>query len=291
MEPNQTRTTQGGDPGERWWELVAAVVAGLALVVVPPQVPLRWQRGVGTAWVILAGLAVIAWTRHRWMGRGAGLPAWARAVGRACAVAGVIWCACLHLPVGPWLARPLLVPPASGSADAIVVLAAGLGEGGQPSFSALQRILHGTELWREGRAPLLILTAAERDERGYDHRAVTASLAAFLGLPPDRCVIIHEGILTTRTEAQVIGRFLKERGLHRILLVTNGPHIRRAALVFAAAGLEVLPAPVQDDRTIESANETRLGLTNSAIHEWVGLLWYWVRGDLVTPPTPEPTPR
>ncbi|RCK80874.1 MAG: putative membrane protein [Candidatus Ozemobacter sibiricus] len=275
---------------EHRWELPVAVVLGLALVLALPQLPLWWQRRLGAGWVALACLAGMIWLRRRWQGETAALPRWVCGVGRATAVAGTVWCACLHLPIGLWLARPLLLPAAAGTADAIVVLAAGLSDGGQPSFSQLQRILYGARLWREGRAPLLILNAAERNPLGFDDRAATASLAAFLGLPAEHCVIISEGVLTTRTEAQVIRRFLRERGLNRILLVTNGPHIRRASLVFAATGLEVLPAPVQDERTIASANESRLKLTDAAVHEWLGLLWYWLRGDFDPPLKGGPVP-
>lgn len=266
-------------PVRVWGWRLAAVLVGIAVVVVVPQTGPVWRRILGVGW---AGIGLVAGVRI-WRGRS--VPGrWETWWMHSAAVAGVVALALMHLPVGRLLSRPLLVEPAAGQADAIVVLTAGCGEGGQPSFASFQRVLHGVALWRAGRAPRLVFSASDFSWRGSGDRDAIASLAAQLQVPAAAYTILHEGHLTTRTEAGQISRYLLERGWRRILLVTNGPHILRSVLTFAATGLEVLPAPVQTAATIMDATETDLGLTNQAIHEWLGLGWYRLRGDLASSP-------
>ncbi|NLI76206.1 MAG: YdcF family protein [Candidatus Riflebacteria bacterium] len=268
-------------PVRVWARRVAAVLAGIALMILVPQTGPVWRRILGVGW---AAIGLVAGIRI-WRGR-SGPGRWEVWWMHSAAVAGVVALTLMHLPVGGLLCRPLLVEPAPGQADAIVVLTAGCGEGGQPSFASYQRVLHGVALWRAGRAPRLVFSASDFSWRGTGDRDAIASLAAQLQVPAEAFAILHEGHLTTRTEARQISRYLLDRGWRRILLVTNGPHILRAVRAFAATGLEVLPAPVQTAATIMDATETDLGLTTYAVHEWLGLGWYWLRGDLASSPVP-----
>ena len=68
--------------------------------------------------------------------------------------------------------------------------------------------------------------------------------------------------------------------MHKILLVTSAFHMRRAEGVFAAQGLEVIPAPTDFQRlvgvsTLPGGTPTVSNLWRStyALHE---LLGYWV---------------
>ncbi|HEY9071684.1 MAG TPA: YdcF family protein [Candidatus Ozemobacteraceae bacterium] len=199
------------------------------------------------------------------------------------AAIGVAFVFLTNLPIGSLLCRPLMLPPSQERADAVFVLASGVSEEGEYTYAGLQRVMHGAELLKEGRAPRLFLSTGDpTPDRPLPEAGWTASFAAHLGLASGCFEILTGGITTTRTEAGNAARVLLPRGFRRILLVTNGPHIRRAAATFRAVGFEVLPAPVQNARTIRNACDSDLGLFRYAMHEWLGLALYWLRGDFET---------
>ena len=74
--------------------------------------------------------------------------------------------------------------------------------------------------------------------------------------------------------------YIKENypNLKNILLVTSGAHIKRSEMVFKKAGFRVLPAPVHNSESVYYANDNYLTNLNAAIHEWVGLIYYRLRG-------------
>ncbi|HOT27147.1 MAG TPA: ElyC/SanA/YdcF family protein [Candidatus Ozemobacteraceae bacterium] len=196
------------------------------------------------------------------------------------AAVGTLMVLLTYLPIAGYLCRPLLLPHADGNADAILVLASGVSKQGEYTYAGLQRVLHGVELLRAGRAPLLVFSTGDPlPNRPIPEAAWVASFAAFLDLPRGSYEILSGGITTTRTESRKIAQALLPRGIRRLLLVTNGPHISRAAAVFEAAGFEVLPAPVQSEKTIDNACESDFNLFSYAMHEWIGTIVYRLRGD------------
>lgn len=248
----------------------AVVVAALVLVAVP--------QGGDLAGLAAGGLLPPLLLLGLWLPDGEGTPGrWWRHVAVLLA-AGLL--AAIHLPLGRWLARPLLLPPGAGNASSAVVLASGIYRSGEPSFSCLQRVGHAADLLAAGRVSRLVFsTSALVHESGAREAAAVASLVRRLGLPAAAVEVIGEGT-TTREEAAALAARLLPRGERRILLVTNGPHIRRAVRVFEAAGFDVVPAPVQTTDSIDSASESRLRLFHYALHEWLGLVWYRLRGDI-----------
>jgi len=266
-----------GKWGSGWATFLGIMAAGLFVAVVPQLHRHKDQ------WVALAaGLLGInaVWREWRFLPQLSFV--WEQIVSRTFVILGIAWTFLIFLPIGGYLSLPLMVPPASGNADAIVVLAGGMTSAGETSLSGFQRALHGIELWKAGRAPRIVFSTGDIEIDGHTEKACVASLASLLSLPQNSFIILKDGITTTRTEAETIASYLRSQGISRILLVTNGPHILRATLTFAATGLEVLPAPVQTAETIWSANEDRIGLFRSAMHEWLGMGLYWWRGDLAS---------
>ena len=88
---------------------------------------------------------------------------------------------------------------------------------------------------------------------------------------------------TTWDNARLSASLLQQSGVRRIALVTHAWHLRRAAPLFEAQGLSVIPAGIQFSRTrIDSVFDllpTPAGLRDStfALHEWLGILWYKLR--------------
>lgn len=253
-------------------------ISVLAAVLAIPQMKESARQAIAVCVGIIGLLLLIAGSRR---------PESDTPLGKAIlsfAAIGVLLFTLIHLPVGKYLCKPLLLPHSAGNADAIFVLASGVSEQGEYTYAGLQRVLHGAELLRAGRAPLLILSTGDpTPERPIPEAAWVASLTAFIGIPNQACEILTGGITTTRTEARRAAQLLLPRGIRRLLLVTNGPHIRRAASMFGAAGFEVLPAPVQSEKTIRNACDGNFGLFRYAIHEWLGMALYHLRGDFANP--------
>jgi uncharacterized SAM-binding protein YcdF (DUF218 family) len=91
--------------------------------------------------------------------------------------------------------------------------------------------------------------------------------------------------LTTRENAVECSRLLRERGIDRILLITDAKHLRRASLCFQREGIAVVPCGC-NAYTAQFRNRLGdyvpspygAGHFLDAFHEWVGLAYYKLRG-------------
>jgi uncharacterized SAM-binding protein YcdF (DUF218 family) len=160
-------------------------------------------------------------------------------------------------------------------ADAIVVLAG----------NAPDRLPRALDLWRQGYAPLLIVSNESVHTYGLNttwYDLYRAHLVA-QEVPPDELVILDNPLPdSTIDEARRDAAIAQARGLHSALLVTDAFHSRRASLLFAAQfrhlGLEVRSTPVLDsDPDIAHwwAHPTE---TRRVTEEWTKLLVYLVQG-------------
>jgi uncharacterized SAM-binding protein YcdF (DUF218 family) len=87
----------------------------------------------------------------------------------------------------------------------------------------------------------------------------------------------------TRENARYSAELLGRDGIAHVLLVTHAWHMPRAMGSFVAAGITVSPAPTlfhQEPQTPLDYLPRPEGLHSSryAMHEWIGLLWYRLRG-------------
>ena len=119
-----------------------------------------------------------------------------------------------------------------GKADAIAVL----------SGSVPDRILEAIDIYKQGYAPIIILTKEEKppgyDEllslgikmpEGYD---ISQMIAVKLGVPAASIVILDERVNSTYSEEQTLYGFLKKRNLKSVILVTSKYHTTRATKLF-----------------------------------------------------------
>ncbi|MBB6097844.1 uncharacterized SAM-binding protein YcdF (DUF218 family) [Deinobacterium chartae] len=193
-------------------------------------------------------------------------------------------------PLAAALLRPLIVSAAPVRADAVVVLAAGIHCGsGELGATSLARFVRGLELWRAGYASTLVFSdttglASEpgcpsvgRQEERLVRRLYPENPPSILLLPRMR---------TTRTEAVAAAQLARERGWHRVLLVTSSTHSRRALAVFSSAGLCAVSVPAgEPDFDLRlSTPLDRLAALRTLAREWAGLLSYQLRGWTATPP-------
>lgn len=74
---------------------------------------------------------------------------------------------------------------------------------------------------------------------------------------------------------------LRAAGVHDVLVVTHAWHMRRSMIAFRDSGLVARPAPLMlEDRWLSSPVPRASAWEQSyfALHEWIGIGWYLLRG-------------
>jgi len=123
------------------------------------------------------------------------------------------------------------------AADAIVVLGCQLVSGGRPSERLRRRVSLGVGLYRDGAAPLLLMSGGGAGPA--TEASVMRDLAREAGVP-EMAVLLETESRNTFENAAYTARVLRGMGKTRIILVSDRLHLPRAARLFRRAGLEVL---------------------------------------------------
>lgn len=184
----------------------------------------------------------------------------------------------------------LSVPLASTrntKAQAIVVLGGGQlmhapEYGGQnvPNAITLVRLRYAAKLQNETKLPLLV-TGGTPDGASSAEATAMARILREDFLTPVKW--LEEKSKNTAQNAQFSARILQKVGVQRILLVTDAMHMPRSQMIFAQHGFDVVPAPTQfisRDRASPLdyvPGGFALARASFAMHEWIGMGWYWLR--------------
>jgi len=105
------------------------------------------------------------------------------------------------------------------------------------------------------------------------------------GVPPERITITRE-VGNTADEARAVADLMRERHWERIILVTTGWHMRRAAWLFKKAGVkcEIFPVDFRRDRRRPLTlldflpKADALENTETTLRECYGNLYYRIFG-------------
>lgn len=133
--------------------------------------------------------------------------------------------------------------PGSGNcqnADAIVVISGG---------DTNARTSEAISLYKNGWAPLLIVSGAAADKTGLSNAEAMKRRAMAQGVPQS-AIIAEETPETTKQNASEVAAVVKQRGMKRIILVTSGYHMQRAKLEFSAQlpEIDVVAHPIISDK-------------------------------------------
>jgi len=180
------------------------------------------------------------------------------------------------------------------TSEAIVVLGGGTESQIYPRpwvevGSAGDRILYGSRLWRQKKAPLLILTGGRISLLGKGGRAESedmAEIAEALGV--ERVAILQDpDSLNTYENAVNVQKILQKSNLNTILLVTSAIHMPRSLAIFRKLGIEAIAAPT-DFNVVESSEPLNIFAflpdaevlkdTTNALKEYLGLVIYKIYG-------------
>lgn len=189
-----------------------------------------------------------------------------------------------------WQYRPLKQRPAD--AQAIVVLsgyvqppAAGqahweLGE------DTLARCFRAAELYHEG-SPCPVVVSGGKVSPADPGPLMAPLMRDFLvgqGVCPDD-VIVEDQARTTHENAINSCKLLRERGIEKVILVTDAAHMLRAAGCFEKEGVAVVPCGCRHrtlhfDGRLEDFLPSGRALVRCDVvaHEWLGVLWYKLQG-------------
>ena len=133
-------------------------------------------------------------------------------------------------------------------ADAIVVLSGMLTtikteSGYEYEFGgAVDRILAGIDLYKDDKAPILILTRGKLPwSLGKPEGEYLKEFAAQFSIPKEN-ILLTDNVENTEDEAKSVKKLLNQN--NKIILVTSAFHMPRAKKVFEAADINVLPFPV-----------------------------------------------
>ena len=216
----------------------------------------------------------------------------------------LIWAAVvlLYVPSLPFIGNRLLgwletrhaaVPVAqAGPADAVVVLGGIFGPPVTAGYLANisesgERLEAGIQLTQSSRAPWLVFTGAKIPWEGRDviEGEDSRRAAVARGVPAGKILITRE-IGNTADEARAVAELMQARGWKRIILVTTGWHMPRAARLFRHAGVDFTPFPV--DFRIDPhrpltlldflPNAGALANTETALRECYGMAFYALTG-------------
>ena len=173
-----------------------------------------------------------------------------------------------------------------GKADAIVVLSGMIkviktNNNLDYEFNdSIDRILSGIDLFKENKAPLLILTNGKLPwSIGIPEGEYLKNFSIKYGIP-EESILLTKNVQNTDQEAKSIKKLLNTNEAN-IILVTSAFHMPRAKKVFEAANIKVIPFAVDFKNLankvnfmdfIPSANSFRD--TNHFVREMIGRLYY-----------------
>lgn len=207
-----------------------------------------------------------------------------------------------------WVAKSLVrslewqnLPPAEmPNAQAIVVLG-GATKSALPPRPGVDlsesgdRVIYAAQLYRQQKAPIIILSGGRIDWRGSGsaESADMANILTSIGIPSE-AIIQESDSLNTYQNAVNVKNILENRGIRKILLVTSAMHMPRSLKIFQRQGIDVIAAPT--DFLVSQAELEELGSSpkaailnllpdtgnlnqfTTALKEYIGSFVYQLRG-------------
>lgn len=131
--------------------------------------------------------------------------------------------------------------------QAIVVLGAAQ-YNGKPSPALQARLAHAYELWRDGWAPLVVVTGGRRPGDRYTEATSGYDYLRARGVPDSAILKEVQGGSTYESLA-ASARFLRARGMHTVLLVSDDYHSARLLAIAGEVDLRAYVSPAPDHRS------------------------------------------
>lgn len=212
----------------------------------------------------------------------------------------------LFFSANGWVADGLMYslerqyPPLTqdSTADAIVVLGGCTRSAHPPRpwievSEAGDRVLYAAKLYREGKAPKVVLAGGRIFWKGGGQAEALdmAELLQIMGVPESALLLEPESLNTYENATNVKQVLEQNRIKGPLLLVTSAHHMPRSMAIFEKLGLPVIAAPTDFQVTDINENAGFLGFilrvlpdvealdhTTMVLKEWIGFSIYRLRG-------------
>jgi uncharacterized SAM-binding protein YcdF (DUF218 family) len=140
-------------------------------------------------------------------------------------------------------------------AQAIIVLGAAQYDG-VPSPALANRLDHAAELYEEGVADLIVVTGGRQEGDRFTEAEASANYLEDLGIPGDRIERETTGDSSWQSLASAAD-LLQERGIDRVVLVSDPYHAMRIDGIAHELGLDATVSPADGSSSLpELARET-----------------------------------
>ncbi|MGZ4767177.1 MAG: YdcF family protein, partial [Ilumatobacteraceae bacterium] len=129
------------------------------------------------------------------------------------------------------------------SVDAIVVMGAAQYDG-RPSPQLAARLDHAAELWASGLAKVMVVTGGNQPGDRFTEAEASARYLIARGVPTSSILKESQGH-STYESLDTVATMLHQRGLFRILVVTDPFHSLRSRLIAQELGLVAYVSPTR----------------------------------------------
>ncbi len=164
-------------------------------------------------------------------------------------------------------------------ADVIVVLGSRVYPGGRLGPSLNRRARWAAELYQGGFAPVIICSGGLGENPPTEAEAA-CGLIQSLGVPQS-AVVLETKARSTEETSIYVAAIMQEHRWKSAVVVSDGYHLARTAMLFSRAGVAVYPSPAQRLSGPMRLPE-RLG---REVRELAAILWYWLKTVLGLPIT------
>lgn len=242
-------------------------------------------------WALLLMAAGLILTRFKRSGR-------RFKIGWCCLLAGMVILLVFSLdPVASLLTYslecryPAPSPEVLKTLDVIVVLGGGAYPSGglrreaELSRQAYPRLYHGVEYFKNSSAAVLAFCGGPSRPGAENEADVMQAMAVAMGVPRERTVVEPNSLSTMMNAAGLAGILPVGEG-RRIGVVTAATHMMRSKKVFEQVFPRDTIVPIPVYFTYNPATRitskitprvSHLEKSTTALHEWIGILWYAVR--------------
>jgi uncharacterized SAM-binding protein YcdF (DUF218 family) len=202
---------------------------------------------------------------------------WQRRLAGVAVTGALAYALMFHTPAFWMLAKPLLVVEQPVQADAIVVLAAGIGESGVPGEAYQEKVKRAVKLYQKGYANALIFSSGVTYV--FEEAQVMKALAVSLGIP-ESAVLLDERGGGNYTSLLNVKRIMDSRHWTRMLLVTSRYNGTRSRLIAEKnlAGYSVTLTPAENSVFFGDERHVLWRHITAVTHEYAGIVYYWLKG-------------
>ena len=151
---------------------------------------------------------------------------------------------------------------------AIVVMGAAQYDG-RPSPVFAARLDHAIELYRDGVAPLLVVTGGKHEADRTTEAAAARAYAIDRGVPPE-AIIGEDQSRSTLTSIRSVADLLREADVERAVFVSDPTHMYRVLRQAGDAGITATGSPT----TTSPIMGDPLAIADAVVHELGALVAY-----------------